>query len=319
MALPIVILLFGLIFLLLYSANMIVASMRQVASVNHTSVFVLSAIFLATATSLPELSVAVNSGLAGNSDLSLGNILGSNITNLTLISGAAALMGGGVAVHGKLFRREIYLAGIAGILPLLLAIDNTLSRGDGVVLIILWFIYLAHFFHIKFADISREFREKGFWHRFLHKIEAEEKQGAGKFLVGVVLLMLSSYFIVRLSGNLSADAGISLIIVGMLVIAVGTTLPELIFSYKTIRAGEPVMFLGNILGSIITNSTLILGIASVLSPVSINFSIFKIGIMFVLIYTLFWYFIGKEKHIARREALILLIVYLAFVFIVGRQ
>lgn len=297
---------------------MVVASMRQVARANHASVFALSAIFLATATSLPELSVAINSGLAGNSALSLGNVLGANITNLTLISGAAALISGGVAVHGKLLRREIYLAGLAGVLPLALTIDGILSRGDGIVLVLLWFVYVAHFFRIKFADILHDFRENGFWHRFLHKVQAEEEHGGGKLFVGIILLALSAHFIVRLSASLSQDAGISLFIVGALVIAVGTTIPELIFSNKSIRAGEPSMFLGNVLGSIITNSTLVLGIASVLSPVAIGFSIFKLGIMFVLIYVLFWYFAGEEKHITRRKALFLLIVYLVFVFLVGK-
>lgn len=319
MALPIVILLFGLIFLLLYAANMIVASMHQVARLNHTSVFTLSAIFMATATSLPELSVAINSGLSGNSALSLGNVLGANITNLTLISGAAAIIGGGVVVHGKLLRREIYLAGAAGVLPLLLIIDGTLSRIDGLILIVLWVVYVAHFFHIKFTDILADFREKGFWHRFLHRVEAEERQGGGKLLAGIVLLVISAHFIVKLSSSLSADAGISLFIVGALVLAVGTTLPELVFSFRSLKAGEPTMFLGNILGSIITNSTLVLGIAALISPIVVNFAVWGIGIMFILIYILFWYFVGEEKHIARREALILLTVYLLFVFLVGRQ
>lgn len=319
MALPIVILLFGLIFLLLYSANMVVASLRQIARVHHTSVFVLSAIFLATATSLPELSVAINSGLSGNSELSLGNVLGANITNLTLVSGAAALIGGGVVVHGVLLRREIYLAAATGILPLFLIIDGSLSRGDGVILLAIWVIYVAHFFRIKFTDTLADFREKGFWHRFLQKIEAQERQGGGKLFVGIILLILSAHFIVDLSRSLSIDAGISLFIVGALVLAVGTTLPELAFSYKSLKAGQPSMFLGNILGSIITNSTLVLGVAIVISPITVDFSVWGIGSMFILIYILFWYFVGREKHIARREALILLVVYLMFVLAVGKQ
>lgn len=318
MALPIVIIIFFLIFLLLYGANMMVAGLRTLSRSTKTGVFALSAILLATATSLPELSVAVTSGLSGNSTLSLGNVLGANIANLTLVTGAATLLAGRVTVYGRLLHREIFLAGIAGVIPILFALDSNISRLDGLVLILLWGVYVIHFFKIRFTQIADTLAKEGFWHRFLHRVQAGEKAGA-KLLLGIILLLVSSSFIVELSSVLARDAGISLFIVGALILAVGTTLPELAFSYKSLRAGEPTMFLGNILGSIITNSTLVVGVASFLSPINITPGVFGLVGMFIIIYIVFWFFVGREQHIGRREALALLIIYLFFVFIVGRQ
>lgn len=298
---------------------MLVAGLRQLSRSTKTGIFTLSAILLATATSLPELSVAITSGLSGNSSLSLGNVLGANITNLTLVAGAAALLARRVTVYGKLLRREVLLAGIAGILPVIFAFDSSISRTDGLIFILLWCAYVIHFFKIRFAQIASTLANDGFWHRFLHKVEAGEKSG-GKLLLGIILLLVSSNFIVKLSTILAHDAGISLFIVGALIIAVGTTLPELAFSYKSLKEGEPTMFLGNILGSIITNSTLVIGIASLISPINgINISVLKLGIMFVSTYLVFWFFIGKEKMIGRVEAVTLLVIYLFFVFWVGRS
>ncbi len=297
---------------------MVVAGLRSLSRSTKTGVFALSAILLATATSLPELSVAITSGLSDNSALSLGNVLGANITNLTLVTGAAALLAGRVSVHGSLLRQEILLAGIAGVVPIIFAIDKEISRVDGLILILLWCAYVIHFFKVRFTQIAESFAKEGLWQRFLHKVQASEKSGV-KLLLGVILLLVSSNFIVELSTVLARDAGVSLFIIGALVLAVGTTLPELAFSYKSLKDKEPTMFLGNILGSIITNSTLVVGVASLLSPISVNLSALGLVGMFVVIYIVFWFFVGREQHIGRREALTLLVIYMLFVFIVGRQ
>lgn len=320
MALPITILIFLFIFLLLWASNMVVVGLRRIARATHAGVFAISAILLALATSFPELGVAITSGLSGESTLSLGNVLGANITNLTLVSGAAALVAGKVNIQGGFLKREVLIALLAGLLPLLLMLDGGLSRIDGLILIAVWGAYVTHFFHIRFRQIAQKFQEEGWWYRFLHKVNGRGGQETARLLIGVALLLFSADMIVRLAKVLAGDAGIPLILVGVVVLAVGTTLPELVFSFKSILSGEPTMFFGNILGSIIINSTLVLGVASVLSPSQIPLgAILKIGAAFLIIYLLFWFFIRTKYSLSRKEALILLILYGLFILVVGRS
>lgn len=321
MALPITILIFGFVFLMILGANMMVVGLRRFARETHTGVFALSAILLALATSFPELSVAVTSGLGGVSSLSFGNVIGANIANLTLVVGGAAVIAGRVAVVGREVNREVWLAGIAGMFPLLLLFDGTLSRIDGVVLISFWIVYVLHFFKIRFSQLAREFAEEGFWHRFLHKTKVGHIHGKEVFhlLGGIFLLLFSAEVVVRLGSALAHDAGIPLFMVGVFVLAVGTTLPEFIFSFDSLMRGEPTMFLANLLGSIIVNSTLIVGLASLLSPIEVDrVKVLLLGLAFVVNFLLFSFFIKTKRRLDRWEAGVLLGVYVVFVLLISR-
>lgn len=320
MAIVIVAFIFFFIFLLIIGANMLLVSVRHLARVTHAGVFALSAILLGLATSFPELSVAITSGISGNSSLSLGNVLGANIANITLVSGAAAIIAGRVLVHGKIVNQELIIAFLAGLIPLAFLLDGSLSKVDGLILIFLYLLHALHFFHIKWKKVASEFVQHGLWHRFLHKVEVKsEGRELLHFLLGMVLLIFSANVIVRLSSALAVDADIPIFLVGAFVLSIGTTLPELAFSFKSIKSGEPRMFLGNILGSIIANSTLIVGLAALLSPIEIEQGKMIIfGLAFAVTYILFWIFIRTKEHLDRKEAATLLILYVVFVAIITR-
>lgn len=320
MALPLAILIFFFVLLLLFGANMVVTALRHFSS-SKTSTFTLSAILLALATSFPELFIAITSGLEGTSELALGNFLGANITNLTLVAGGAAVIAGRVAMHGEFLRREAWIALIAGVVPLVLLLDGILSRIDGMILIAVWGAYVVHFFHIRFIQIAQKLSDEGFWYRFLHKVEVGVNGTKGRetarLLLGVALLLFSADVIVRISSSLAHDIGIPIFLVGVLVIALGTTLPELALSFRSIADGEPQMFIGNILGSLITNATLVVGVASILSPIKVDpVPALTVGAAFVTIYALFWIFIETKQRLDRLEAGILVALYILFVIII---
>lgn len=321
MALPTAFLIFFFVFLLLWGTNMTVIGLRRFARATHTGAFALSAVILALATSFPELSIAITSGIEGKSALSMGNVLGANIANLTLVAGGAALVAGRVVISGTVLRREIWIAGIAAVIPLGLLLDGILSRVDGLILIALWGAYVVHFFRIRFAHIAREFAEEGFWYRLLHrrKIDISTEREFARFLIGIAVLLFSADMIVRLAEGLAKDANLPLFAVGVVVIALGTTLPELVFSFRSLLARDATVFLGNILGSVIINSTLILGIASLISPVNApTSSILKIGVAFIVIYLIFWFFIRTKRRLDRWEAAVLIGIYMIFAFTIVR-
>jgi len=222
------------------------------------------------ATSFPELFVSVTSAIQRETDLSLGIVIGSNIANISLIAGFAALLAGKVVVHGEFLKRDIAIALIAGILPIILALDRNLTRIDGLILLAVYGVYATSFFKVRFLEIAERHKVEIYFHRLFRKIEQLEvskSKELGKLLVGIALLLTSADLITRVSGKLATEANIPVFLIGLILIAVGTSLPELAFSLRSLEDNEPKMFFGNLLGSLIVNATLIVGLSILINPV----------------------------------------------------
>ncbi len=137
-----VILLIGMVFLLVKSTEMLIGVLRHLAKFGGVGKFGLTAFLLALATSLPELVVGIVSALEGDPTIALGNVLGSNIADLSIVIGGVALFGGGIVVKGKFIQRDLFLSFLAGSLPLLMLIDGRLTRWDGLVLLMVYVVYV---------------------------------------------------------------------------------------------------------------------------------------------------------------------------------
>src|SRR3989339_345097 len=140
----------GLILLclvLIYATGLIIRSLKHLARAAGLGAYGLTAFILAISTSLPELVVSLVAALEGNTNLIFGNIIGSNISDLTLVIGGATLLGGTLKVSGTILSRDIYLTGAAGLLPIFLVADGTLAATDGIVLLVIYFIMIATFLH----------------------------------------------------------------------------------------------------------------------------------------------------------------------------
>lgn len=304
-------------FVLIKSADMVIVAVRRLSRQTHTKVFTLSAIILAIGTSFPEMFVGITSALEGNPGISLGDVTGSNIANISLIAGMAALVAGKVRVHGKFLKRDIWIATFAGLFPVALLVDGQLNRVDGLILLSVYGAYATSFFRSRYEQIAEEQSEESFFYRFLRKfnhIAARRRKELGKLFFGLALMIFSADVIVKLASSVAELLNFPEFLVGLIVVAVGTSLPELAFSFRSLGDHEPSMFFGNLLGSTIANSTLVLGLVSLISPfhtVAPN-KYFIAGISFIVIYLSFWYFIRSKHRLDRWEALILLILYLAF-------
>ncbi|MEK7526662.1 MAG: sodium:calcium antiporter [Patescibacteria group bacterium] len=317
-------LLFLLLFfsaLLIKAADMSVVGLRRIARQAKLGVYAVSAIILAIGTSFPELSIGVTSALNNTSSLSLGVIIGSNIANIALIGAIAALIHGKINVHGDFLRRDFWIASAAGILPVLLILDRTLSSVDGLILLAVYLGYSTSLFKDRFAEITQnqidapEFVYR-FWRTVTH-IQINKTTEIGKLFLGIALMLFSADVIVKVATIFGQMAGIPVFVVGLVVLAIGTSLPEFAFSLRSLQDGEPRMFFGNLLGSIIANSTLIVGLTAVINPIKIHAveQYFVSAIFFVMIFVLFWLFVRSKHRLDRWEAVCLLILYLAFVVI----
>lgn len=304
--------------LLIKAAEWVIISLRRIARKSRFGVFAVSAVILAVGTSLPELFVGLTSSLEGSPEVSLGVVLGSNIANTAFIVGLVALILGRINVYGEYLKRDVFIALIAGLLPLGLMADGILGRVDGLILLFVYASYTAGFFKEKFSEITNEHSQESFFYKFLRQVnhvDFDLTKEYAKLFLNLAVLLFSSEIIIDSSKSLAAILGIPIFVISVVVLAVGTSLPELVFSIKSIKGGEPKMFFGNLLGSTIANSTLIVGLSSVISPVKItNFLDYKNAIItFVAVFLTFWMFIRSKHRLDRGEGLILVLMYIVFV------
>jgi cation:H+ antiporter len=305
-------------FVLIKSADIAVIALRRIT--RGASVFGISAVLIALGTSFPELFVGVTSALEKSPNLSLGVILGSNIANIALIGGMAALIAGKVEVHGEFLHRDVWIAFIASLIPLVLALDGDLNKVDGIILVLIYLAYAISFFKHRFLEIGNQNIDGKFFLRFLRKVnhmESKKSKEFGRLFVGIVLLLFSADIIVRLSSLLAGYLNISVFVIGLFILAIGTSLPEFAFSLRSLEDNQPSMFFGNLLGSIIANSTLIVGIVSIINPIKIvSVDHYLIAVVaFIVTYLTFYFFIRTKHRLDRWEALSLLVLYILFVVV----
>lgn len=311
---------FFLAFILTKAADLTLDAIKSISRATGAQTFVLSALILSLATSLPELFVGITSALEGASSLSFGNLLGANVTNLLLVAGLATAIIGGVAVKGESIFHEFFLAAVAGVLPLLLLLDGRLNRVDGLILLVLYFAYTLSFFKGRFIEMGRQRLSGNFLVKFIksaEEIEKKTERSLGHLLVGVAALLFVSDLIVQVAVKIAASLSLPVFIVGLILLSLGTTLPEVVVSFRALKTRADGMFFGNLLGSIIINSTLIVGLVSLISPIEIaEPTRFLIpGLIFILALILFWVFLKTKHFLSQREAVVLLVLYLTFVIL----
>lgn len=314
-------LIFLLSLVLIKSADGVIVSIRRLARGTGLGATTVAALLLALATSFPELFVGITSALNGTPALSLGNIIGANIANLSLVLGLAGFLAGAVHIRdGEFLHKELPMALFAGLAPIILLWDRALSRVDGLILLVLYGAYASGLFHKRFVEIGKVHQEESFWHRLFRKLETGEghtRRELVRFFISVAILLVSADFIVRLSSGLAVQIGAPIFLVGLVVVAIGTTLPELAFSYRSIKDHAPSLLIGNALGSIIANATLVLGLVALIHPIKVvaRREYLLAAATFVIVIFLFWLFTRSKHELSRWEALILFLVFLSFVML----
>lgn len=261
-------------------------------------------VLLSVVTSLPELSVSALAAISGEGGLSVGNVLGSNIANLTIIIGIAVFLSKSiVSLKGESQKELVQFLFLSSVIPLFIVQRGTLSPILGLVLLIL-FGYFSLVVSRKTGKIES-----------LEKVKKGDFALAGfKFIVSIVLVIILSKIAVDSAIDIADSVGLATSIIGATVIGLGTSLPELATTIQALRKGLFGMALGNIFGSCITNVTLILGVSSLLSFSAVNVLAVENIMFYVLLSSLtMWYLVSVNERINMRAALVLCIIYILFV------
>lgn len=300
------------VILLWQGADFLIRGGQEIAKNLDVSPIVMAITVMALGTSLPELTVRILSAIGGNTDIALGNSIGSNITNIGLVLGFSVLCLGSVSMDRRMLDREVYFMIAAPIVLFFLGLDGLLSRLDGIIL-----IAISALFYLILIHRVRE----GKFRRMIEDIGETVIQREKRYLFHVLAIVLGLAGLI-LGAKLAIDGslGIALtlriptLIIGLTLVAFGTSLPELATSLMAAKRRQGEVSLGNVVGSNILDVFLILGVTLAIIPIPIPRSvlIFDVPVMAVFALLLFLILL-KYGKLRRREAVALLGLYAAYV------
>jgi len=293
-------------FFMVISAVFLVKSLSKITRVLKISEFVISFLIIGIATSLPELFTGISSAISGNPALSLGNIIGANILNMTLVVGILIIFSRGMEIKKNIMKNEAKLMMFSIFLLIILyLIGNSLSRTDGIILVSLFCINI-------FMTFKKNKKSP---------MKTNPKKVKGKqsilpwfiLVISVLVLFFSSKFAVLYAKDIALNLAVSQILVGLLLISIITTLPELIFGISAVLLKHSDMSLGNQVGSVFANICFILGIVAIIHPIKTELVSFLISSIFMLLAGLFFlFFIKSGKKLTIKKGIYLIIFYLVF-------
>ena len=296
---------------LYFGAEWLVRGASRLASALGVSPIVVGLTVVSLGTSAPELVVSLLAALDGNPDLAMGNVLGSNLANIGLILGLTALINP-LEVAGRVVVREIPIMLLVTLLLFPLAWDGALDRADGAILSILLVLYLLFINKAAGTEVP-EVRED-----FAELAQEAGRPDRRRWLVdlalitaGIAGLVLGGTAIVQGAEYLARAAGIPDMVVGLTVVALGTSLPELATSVVAALRREADIAVGNIIGSNIFNIGAILGITSLVQPIRVADGVLGKELLAVLLLSLaVWPISGMAHRIRRLEGGLLLAAYM---------
>ena len=310
------------IILVIWGADRMTEGASSMARDMHVPEIIIGLTIVAAGTSAPELFVSLMSALKGTSDLAVGNVIGSNIFNTLLIVGCSAAVAP-IAVAPNTVKKDIPFAIGASLLLFMLCFDdwnsvhlwgNEISRSDGVILLIGFAAFMIYTFQMAAKDglldcfdeelgIEREKPKKDYSHLWRNLFW---------IALGLTCLIVGSHIFVNGATYVAHRFGIRQSVVGLTIVAGGTSLPELATSVVAAYKGRSALAIGNVIGSNVFNILLILGITSVVHPMRIM-GITIVDLMMMLISIgLMWIFAITKYYVSRREGVVLIFAFAAY-------
>lgn len=291
--------------LLVKGADFFVDGASNVAKLFRIPSIIIGLTVVAMGTSLPEASVSVTAALAGQNELSLSNVVGSNIFNLIVVVGASALLHP-VAVQASVLKKDFPLSIIITVLTLIMCGKSlVLSRPEGLILLAVFVVYLI-------STVRDALKHR-------KNTAADESKPALSLPVTLIYIVLGTGAIIW-GGNLVVDSaskiaasfGLSQTLIGLTIVAIGTSLPELVTSVVAAKKGESDLALGNVIGSNIFNLLMVLGISCALHPVAVA-SESIIDLVFLIAASVIIYlFALSKKKVSRFEGALMLPIYVIY-------
>jgi cation:H+ antiporter len=307
-----ILLLAGSFLLLAFAGKWMIDAISRMGVCFKLKEFVLAFFVVGIGATMPNLMIGVVSALNKIPELSLGDVIGSNIFDISIVVGLAALISkNGLSSNSRTVQGSAIFTLIIALLPLLLILDGNLSRIDGILLLLSFVIYTGWLFSKKdrftkvYENCPQKFSRKEILKDFFI------------IVAGLVILFLGGQGVVKSATFFYEVSHLPLGLIGIFIVAIGTCMPETIFSLQAARKGQDWMILGNQMGNVAITSTFILGIVALITPIKIdNFSPFVIARLFLIIAMIsFFFFVKTNQKITKREGLLLIGIYIIFLIV----
>ena len=291
---------------LVYGADFIIKESERIALHFNISHFVIGATLVAFGTSLPEMAASMMAASQGKTDMAVANVVGSVIFNITLVLGIVFFIAKSMKPERDLFALDSAWVIVPVVIFLIMIQDGEIGRIDGVIFLLIMISYLIFLFSSSKEDLEGEIDES-----------LTDKFNWGKttvlLLIGFILTIGGANFVVDSGTNIARSLDVSERIIGLFLISLGTSLPELVVSLVAVKKGNADMSIGNIIGSNVANFSMVLGASSLIKPLTVNLENTQFDILIMVSASIVLLFILANKLYNRAGAIFLLAILALFV------
>jgi len=292
---------------LIYGADFIIKESERIALHFNISHFVIGATLVAFGTSLPEMAASMMASYSGKSDMAVANVIGSVIFNITLVLGVVFFIAKKMSPERDLFAKDSAWVIVPVVIFFIMVQDGTIGRFDGILYLLLMVSYLYFLFNDSKEDFEAEIddsiqKEKFNWTKSLLLLA-----------IGFIFTIGGANFVVESGTNIARTFHVSEWLIGLLLISLGTSLPELIVSIVAIRKGNAEMSIGNIIGSNVANFSMVLGGSSLINPLTVDLVNSKFDMLILASASVALLLILANKIYDKAGAIFLLVILALFI------
>jgi cation:H+ antiporter len=285
------------------ATNKLIKILDVASGTFHIGHYEMTSIVVALATSLPEIMVSITASIQKSPNLALGNAIGSNLVNIALILGLSAVVGRSLHFHGGEKIKDLLGPLIYIFAPFLMALDGSISRPDGLLLVL---IYIRYVVALVKKDRSIQSRLENEANKQI-KVKTIGSM-LMRFLFFAGVMVGASWMIVALAKSLAMGLDLPILFVGLFLVSIGTSLPEMVFNIESVRNRKVEMSFGNVVGSCVANATLIVGLSALIYPITIsNMSTIVVpGVEQLFVVALLLIFVFSKRRLDWWEGLIMM-------------
>jgi len=292
---------------LVYGADFIIKESERIALHFNISHFVIGATLVAFGTSLPEMAASMMAASQGKSDMAVANVVGSVIFNITMVLGIVFMIAKAMKPKRDLFSKDSAWVVIPVVIFLIMIQDGEIGRVDGIIFLLIMVSYLIFLFTSAKDDLEGEIDED------LEQEKFKWTPSALMLVIGFVSTIGGANFVVESGTNIARSLEVSEWIIGLFLISLGTSLPELVVSLVAIKKGNADMSVGNIIGSNVANFSMVLGASSLINPLKIDLASTSFDILIMVSASLVLLFILANKLYNKAGGIFLLALLALFI------
>lgn len=300
--------------LLIKGADVFVEGASSIAKKFNVPSMIIGLTIVAMGTSAPEAAVSITSSLAGQNDMSVANVVGSNFFNILVVLGVSSIIAK-LPVQKDTIKKDTPFLILVSVFLLVFGIDLKVGRIEGLVFLVLFTYFLVDTIKSSKKSIENTDLEAGETAIAIETETTSEISFSKTILVsiiGIVGIVVGGDIVVKSATSIATSFGMSANLVGLTIVAVGTSLPEFVTSIVAIKKGETEIAIGNVIGSNVFNILLVLGLSALINPISMSMFAF-IDIIFMALITLLLYlFMKKNNSLVKIQGIILVVLYIVY-------